>query len=151
LSNEDFDSWDEFLSQTMDKALDYGIDSIAVLDHIACAVSQNHNPTTTSSARVADLLMSHLDIADARQLPNSIFEFVNDTLQSCYPPEPRNMVHSTWMIRSLTRVFHACPNELVLNLVETVQDGMCTWISDEYRVLSQEEYVYDVSHILVIT
>jgi hypothetical protein len=88
--------------------------------------------------------MSHLDIADARQIPDSVFEFVNDTLQSSYPPEPRNMIHSLWMIRSLTNVVDACPNELTLNLLAAVQDGMCTWISDEYRVLSQEEYAYDV-------
>jgi hypothetical protein len=109
---------------------------IAVLDQIACIISRNHSPTLESSAHVTDLLMSHLDIADAHQIPDSVFKFVNDTLQSSYPLEPYDMIHSLWMIGSLMNVVDACPNELALNLLEAVQDGMCTWISDEYRVLS---------------
>jgi hypothetical protein len=128
----------------MNKALDYGVDSIAVLDHIAGLVSQNQSPTFTSSTRVADLLMSHLDMPDARQIPDAVMEFVNDTLRSSYPPEPRNKVTSMWMIRSLTRVIETCPSELAMNLLETVQDGMCTWISDEYQALNPEEYAFDV-------
>lgn len=144
LSSDDFNTWEDFLCHTINKALDYGIDSIAVLDAIAELVSQNQNPTFTSFTRVADLLLSHLDMPDARQIPDAVMEFVNDTLRYSYPPEPRNKVTSMWVIRSLTRVIETCPSELAMNLLESVQEGLCTWISDEYQALSQEEYTFDV-------
>ncbi|KAG2037799.1 hypothetical protein BDR03DRAFT_896321 [Suillus americanus] len=144
MANDEFDTWDNFLQHAVNKALDYGIDASAVLDRVAEIVSENPCPAYASSTRVADLLLTHLDMADTRQLPSYIFDFVNDTLQSTYPPEPRNKVTSIWMIQSLIRVVDACPAELRLNLLETLQEGISLWISDEFHVFNEDEYTGDL-------
>jgi hypothetical protein len=144
LDNDDFEVWDDFLRHAVDKALDYGVDSSTVLDHVASALSQNPTPAFTDSARIADLLLTHLEISDARQIPGGLFDFVNDTLLSTYPPEPRNKVTSSWLLRSLTRAIDACPAELALNLFETIQDGVSFWVSDSYEVFTDREYEDEV-------
>ncbi|OJA17207.1 hypothetical protein AZE42_00199 [Rhizopogon vesiculosus] len=144
MTSGEFETWDNFLQHAIDKALDYGVDSSAVLDRVAEIVSGNPCPAYASSTRVADMLLTHLDMADVRQLPSYIFDFVNDTLQSTYPPEPRNKVTSIWMVRSLIRVVDACPVELRLNLLETLQEGISLWISDEFHVFNEDEYTGDM-------
>ncbi|KAH7912528.1 hypothetical protein BJ138DRAFT_1112247 [Hygrophoropsis aurantiaca] len=144
LNNEDFETWNKFLNHTMNKALDYGVDAASVLDHVAEVISQNPCPAFASSTRVADLLLGHLEISDTRQLPSYVFDFVNDTLLSTYPPEPRNKITSIWLIRSLARIVDGCPSVLRMNLLETLQDGMATWISDDYRIFSEDEYTCDI-------
>ncbi|KAF8842180.1 hypothetical protein BDN67DRAFT_995787 [Paxillus ammoniavirescens] len=144
LSNDEFGTWDCFLKHAMNKANDSGVDEISVLDHVAEQVAQSPCPAFASSIRVADLILSHCEMGDARQLPCNIFDFVNDTLLSTYPPEPRNLKPCMWLIASLTRVVDACPVDFRLNLLEMIQDGVSTWLSDEYRVFTQEEYALDV-------
>ncbi|THG99683.1 hypothetical protein EW026_g2706 [Hermanssonia centrifuga] len=144
MKNDDLDEWDALLRLTMDRALDYGVDSITVVDQVAAAISAHHSPTHVSSTRIADLLLSHLDITDARHIPTGLFEFINDTLVSTYPPEPRNKVPSIWLLRTLTRTMDACPVEFAETLLELVQDGLCLWISDEYQSLDHSEYAMDV-------
>lgn len=145
LSNEDFDTWERLLCHGIEKALDYGFDAVSVLDHVAATISQNLDPTFTSATRIADLLLSHVDMTVARQIPEAIIEFVNETLRSSYPPEPRNTQLSMWMIRSLTRIVETCPAELILHLLEILEEGLCAWISDEHLALGVQEYAYDVS------
>jgi hypothetical protein len=145
LDNEDFELWDDFLWFTRNKAYDFGIDPITVLDHLAETISRHHTPAFVTSTRVADLLLTHLEISEARQIPEYLFGFVNDVFIATYPPEPRNKITSMWMIRTFTRVVDGCPGELCLGLLETMQDGMCTWVYDECEILSQEEYTFDVS------
>ena len=125
--------------------MDIGLDAVNVLDHVAEAVSHDCCPAFASSTRVADSLLSHLEISDARQVPDALFAFVGDVLVATYPPETRNKITSMWMIRSLTRVFDACPAELRLNLLGVVQDGLCVWIGDQREVITQEEYLFNVS------
>src|ERR1700722_1637944 len=144
LSNDDFRSWDELLCYTICQASDCGIDSAAVLDYVADIINQHSSLTFTSSVRVADLLMSRCELPEARQLTGSLLDLVNDALQSSYPPEPRNKVISMWMIRSLTRLIDTCPAEMAQALLEKMQDGLCLWVSDTFRILSQEEYAFDV-------
>lgn len=146
MTNEDLDEWDALLRLTVDRALDgrEGIDSVAVIDRVAAAISSRNCPTSLSSTRVADLLLSHLDFSEARSAPSELFEFVNDTLISSYPPEPRNKVPSTWLLRTLTRAMDACPNELQEELFETVQGGVSLWVSDQYCALDRKEYELDV-------
>lgn len=124
----------------MNKALDYGVESSTVLDQVASTVSQNPSPAFTDSARIADLLLTHLEIAEARQVPTDLFEFINDILVSTYPPEPRNKVTSIWLLRSLTRVIGACPQELALQLFEIIRDGVAVWVTDSFSVFNREEY-----------
>jgi len=132
----------------VNKALDYGVDCSTVLDQVAFTISQNPTPAFEDSARIADLLLTHLDISDARQMPSGLFDFVNDTLHSTYPPEPRNKITSSWLLRSLTRAIDACPIEFALNLLETIQDGVSLWISDSYDVFTEQEYEDEVMSLI---
>lgn len=144
LSNEEFSIWDGFLRHAMNKANDNGMDAMVVLDHVASVVAQSPCPAFASSTRIADLLLSHCEMNDIRELPTNIFELVNDTLLSTYPPEPRNLKPSMWLITSLTRAVDACPVDLRLSLLEAIQDGVGAWLSDEYRVFTRDEYALDV-------
>jgi len=80
LDNSDFEVWDEFLGYAMNKAFDYGIDASTVLDHVASTLSQNPTPAFTDSDRIADLLLTRLEIGDARQIPGGLFglTFIGD-------------------------------------------------------------------------
>lgn len=144
LSNDQFSVWDVFLRHTLNRANDSGTDAMVVLDHVAGVVARSPCPAFASSTRVADLLLSHCEMDDIRDLPSNLFELVNDTLLSTYPPEPRNLKPSMWLITSLTRAIDTCPVDLRLNLLETIQDGVGAWLSDEYRVFTRDEYALDV-------
>jgi hypothetical protein len=148
LDNNDFEMWDDFLGSAINKALDYGVDCSMVLDQVAFTISQNPTPAFEDSARIADLLLTHLDISDARQMPSGLFDFVNDILHSTYPPEPRNKITSSWLLRSLTRAIDACPVEFALSLLDTVQDGVSLWISDSYHVFTEQEYEDEVKSMI---
>ncbi|PCH40208.1 hypothetical protein WOLCODRAFT_136726 [Wolfiporia cocos MD-104 SS10] len=144
MSTDDVETWDRLLRATIAKALDDGIDSVSVIDQVAAQVSSYSIPTFSSSTRVADLLLSHLEITEARQVPVEVFEFVNNTLVSTYPPEPRNKVESLWLIRSLSRVIDTCPPELQLSIFDLLQDGLSLWIADDYQVFAMDVYAMDV-------
>ncbi|KAJ6585182.1 hypothetical protein B0H19DRAFT_1108667 [Mycena capillaripes] len=143
LSDSDHELWETFLGHGIDKALDYGLDAVTVVDHVAAAIAKEHNPTSTTALRVADALVSHLDMEEMRELPDALFEFVNDALRSSYPPEPRNKQHALWTLRTLARTVENCPPEHVLDLLRLIEDGVCIWLSDEHQALSEAEYSYD--------
>lgn len=144
MNDEDLDEWQAFLRFTVDRALDYGVDSVAVVDQIASVLSEQRSLGPPSSTRVADLLLSNLDIADARSLPSAVFDLTNNTLLSNYPPKPHGKVPSLWLLRTLTRAIDACPSEFVQQLLETLQDGLCQWIHDAQSTLTEDEYGMDV-------
>ena len=144
LNNDEFGVWDGFLRHTMNKANDNGTDAMMVLNHVAGLIARSPCPAFASSTRVADLLLSHCEMDDTRELPTNLFELVNDTLLSTYPPEPRNLKPSMWLIASLTRAVDTCPVDLRLSLLEAIQDGVGGWLSDEYCVFTRDEYGLDV-------
>ena len=144
LTNDEFGIWDGFLRHTMNKANDHGMDETLVLDHVASLVTRSPCPGFVSSTRLADFLLSHCEMEDIRQLPANVFELVNETLLSTYPLQPHNLKPSMWLIASLTRAIDTCPVDLRLSLLETTQDGIATWLSDEFRVFTRDEYTLDV-------
>ncbi|KAI1790163.1 hypothetical protein LXA43DRAFT_523662 [Ganoderma leucocontextum] len=144
MASEDIDAWDAFLRRAMDAALDHGIDATTLVDQIAGVIATNHSPSTPSAVRVADLLLSNVEIADARQVPMEVLEFTNDTLNSAYPPAPRHKVMCMWFVRSLTRVIDACPQELCFSMLELLVDGLRAWIGDDFQVCTEEEYAADI-------
>ncbi|KAJ6621847.1 hypothetical protein B0H10DRAFT_2214900 [Mycena sp. CBHHK59/15] len=139
----EYELWEAFLGHGIDKALDYGLDTVAVLDHVAANIVKEHNPTSTSASRVADLLLSQLNMEDVREIPETLFEFVNDTLRSSYPPEPRNKQQALWTLRTVVRMIEKCPQEHIIHLLLLMEEGLCTWVSDEHEALDETEYVYD--------
>lgn len=144
MTNEDVDEWKSFLRCTMDRALDFGIDSASVLDHVASKICGRPSLSAMSSVRVSELLLSNLEITDARSLPSSLFELVNDTSVNTYPPTTRNKVPCVWLLRTLTHSIDACPTELIEQLLYSVQDGVSCWIRDEQSILLEDEYDMDV-------
>ncbi|KAJ6475044.1 hypothetical protein C8R47DRAFT_1143351 [Mycena vitilis] len=144
LDDSDYELWDAFLGHGIDKALDYGLDAVAVVEHVAALIVKEHNPTSTTACRVADALLSHVEMDDVRELPEALLEFVNDALRSCYPPEPRNTQHALWTLRTVSRIIGTCPTELALGLLVLLEDGLCTWVSDDHQTLTEGEYAYDI-------
>jgi hypothetical protein len=144
MANDELDEWKTFLQFTVDRALDYGVDSISVLDHVAALITGKPSLSSANATRVSELLLCNLDIADARSLPSALFELINDTLVNTYPPTTPNKVPSLWLLRTLTRSIDACPVELLEQLLEILQEGMCQWILDEQCVLTGDEYGMDV-------
>ena len=99
LRTEDDAQWGELFEQVISKAYDYSLDSQTVLDNITTFISANQTPTSEiSSTHAAELLISHLDIVEAREIPEVLVGFVNDTMRSIYPPEPRNKPLSLWLV-----------------------------------------------------
>ncbi|KAF7980462.1 hypothetical protein HWV62_37928 [Athelia sp. TMB] len=162
LTNDDFTAWDTFLAYAMSKApaygldpsavLDevartapaYGLDPSAVLDEVARTVAQNPTPAFADAARIADQLLTQLELADARELPADLLEFANDVLTATYPPAPRSKVTASWLLRALTRALSACPRELALQMLEIVRDGVAVWVADAFAVFDAQEYEDDV-------
>ncbi|KAH9949823.1 hypothetical protein B0H21DRAFT_819758 [Amylocystis lapponica] len=144
MSSGDLDVWDALLRFAVSKAIDVGRHSIDLLERVASQIWAHHAPTHASSLRIADLLLSHLEVNDAREVPADVFEFVNDALIVSYPPEPRNKVASLWLMRTLTRVIDTCPLALLVGTLRLAEAGLSTWIKDECTVFTEDEYTMDI-------
>ncbi|KAL4251214.1 hypothetical protein ABKN59_006305 [Abortiporus biennis] len=135
MSNRHLEQWQEMLQYTIDKALDYGVDTVTVLDHLSSTILNNTSSTTLmtcSSLRTADTILSYfIDeskqtpdtvLTELRQIPSDILTFVNQTLLATYPPplldehsddfqkkesESRKWF-SVWLLRSITRMIEGC-------------------------------------------
>lgn len=142
MSTEDLHSWETMLQFCLGRALDEGADSARVLDHVAGTIASTHIPTGASATRAADLLLGHLETPS--EAP-ALLGFVNDTLVSTYPPEPRNKVTSMWLVRTVTRVVETCPVKMLGELLGALHEGLSVWVADQYRVFTVEEYAFDVS------
>ncbi|KAI9465049.1 hypothetical protein BJY52DRAFT_1209886 [Lactarius psammicola] len=141
MSTEDLDAWDATLQSCLGRVLDEGADPARVLDHVAGTIASTHIPTGASAARAADLLLGHLEMPS--EAP-ALLEFVNDTLVSTYPPEPRNKVVSMWLMRTVTRVVETCPVRMLRDLLGALQEGLSVWVADQYQVFTPEEYTFDI-------
>lgn len=104
LSDEELSTWERFLTYVVNRGFNvWGFECISVVDNIASKIQEKCNPTFTSFARIADMLMAsvHGAFQDIVELPVNLMEFVADTLNQSYPPSPSTGFSSTWMIRSL--------------------------------------------------
>ena len=144
IEGEDLDNWDVLLRKAIDAALDHGIDATSLVEQVAGVVATNQSPSTISAVRVAELLLSNIEVAEARQVPTETIEFANDTLNASYPPEPKDKVKCMWLIRALTRVIDMCPQNVCLPVLELLVDGISTWVTDDYQICSEDEYSVDV-------
>ncbi|THH20532.1 hypothetical protein EW146_g848 [Bondarzewia mesenterica] len=144
MSNDDLDAWEATLRFCMEKSLDEGVESLRILNHVAGAILSTHIPTSASSTRVIDILLSHFEISEVSEIPGALLELANDTLQSTYPPEPRNKITSLWLIRTVTRMVDTCPIDLLNYVLQAIQEGVATWIADAYGVFTHDEYSFDI-------
>lgn len=94
--------------------------------------------------------MSHLDMKEIREIPETLMEFVNTTMRLTYPPKLGNQDISRWMIRTLTNVIEQCPTALASRLLELMQEGVCVWVSDERGVWSADDYEYEVCFVWAV-
>ncbi|KAH9060473.1 hypothetical protein EDB87DRAFT_1616129 [Lactarius vividus] len=141
MNTEDLDAWEAMLQSCMGRVLDEGADPARVLDHVAGTIASTHIPTGASATRAADLLLGHLETPS--EAP-ALLEFVNDTLVSTYPPEPRNKVVSMWLMRTVTRMVEMCPVRMLRELLGALQEGLSVWVADQYQVFTAEEYAFDI-------
>ncbi|KAL4265394.1 Telomere-associated protein Rif1 N-terminal domain-containing protein [Pleurotus pulmonarius] len=137
--------WENLLTYAVNSALDYGHEAGHVLDQVAGAIMRSYDPTSSTIVRIADILLSQLNIAEARELPCTLLQFVNEALLSSYPPEPRNTVHIMWVVRTLTDVLESCPLEMVMELMDLVGEGLAVWVTDECSALPLDDYAYNIA------
>ena len=148
MGTEDLDAWDATLQSCLGRVLDEGADTARVLDHVAGTIASTHIPTGASATRAADILLGHLETP--HEAP-ALLGFVNDTLVSTYPPEPRNKVASMWLMRTVKKVVGTCPGRMLREVVAALQEGLSVWVADQYRVFTAEEYAFDVGGSLFLT
>jgi len=146
LASEDYNLWEDLLAYTTSKILDHGLDSSTVLDSIASFVSAFQIPGTHSylSTRLADLLLSHLDAQEMRNIPQALVDLVSDTMRSDYPPDPKDKPVMRWLARSLMTLVEKCPTEFCLQILQAVQEGVSLWLGDECGAWDEAEMNYDV-------
>lgn len=140
LDSDGSNLWQKLLKFGINKALDYGVDAVTFIDKVAENISQRSDPTCMSSGFVVDTLLNQVDICDAREVPDGLVEYVNETLRSSYPPQPRNKPSLSWMLRTLSNTIDKCPKELLWGLLEGIQEGLSIWILDEDQALPGIEY-----------
>ncbi|KAJ6525284.1 hypothetical protein DFH09DRAFT_1416643 [Mycena vulgaris] len=154
LSDSDFVLWDSFLEYAIEKGFDYSLDAVNVLEHVAGIIAKAHNPASTTASRIVDTLLNHflsIDSEAVRELPETLFEFTNDTLRSSYPPEPRNTQQAQWTLRSVARAVELCPPELLMDLLRLIEDGICVWVSDAHQAFNDEDYAYNTVNLYEVT
>ncbi|KAF9049517.1 hypothetical protein BDZ89DRAFT_940901, partial [Hymenopellis radicata] len=144
---DDFKDWETLLIFGVDKALDDGTDVVQFVDSVCDNIAQNFDPTDVSAIRIADFLMCSLQdyIADARSVPSSLMDFVNDALRAGYPPDRISTTWCVWTIRTLAVFLQFVPASLCFDLLDKVQEGISIWISDERKCLAQDVYAVEVS------
>ena len=138
--------WEDLLTYTTNKALDHGVDSAIILDSIADFVSSFQTPgaSPTSSIRLVDNLLSHLESSEMRDIPQNLLELVSDTMRATYPPEPRNKGIAMWLVRSLMGVVENCPVEFCMSVLRTLKESLCMWLADECGAWTEDQFTYDV-------
>jgi len=117
--------------------LDDGRDAACVLDYLTSTIASTHILTGAS----ATLLLGHLDAPSDTPV---LLGFVNDTLVSTYPPEPRNNVVSMWLICAAMRVVDTCPVKRLCEVVGSLQDGLSVWVADQHQVLTRKRSMWVV-------
>jgi hypothetical protein len=167
LSPEDVTRWQALLEHAVNKALDYGHDAVGVLDALASSIAHHNSPISSSpspihstsvtrwsspartATRLVELLLSYLQhhIADTRDMPEGLLEFVGDTLREVYPPTPRDTIVYMWAVRAVMQLIEHCPRELVATLLCGIGEGLGLWIGDACKAWSEEELEYDVSFL----
>lgn len=142
LNDEELSIWESLLKYVMNLAEDDGMDIIHEVDSIACTIQQKCNPTFTSLVRIADMLITSVlessrnaVFQEITELPDNLVDFIADTLNQSYPPSPSTGFSSAWMIRSIQWLLNSCPDHLYLDLLETLQESVVRWISDEQSAL----------------
>ena len=145
MSSEDLDAWDVTLQVCLAHVLNDSGEATRVLDHHMGTIVSMHIPTGASAMCMAELLLSYLDSPPDTL---ALLGFVNDMLMSMYPPEPQNKVASMWLIHAAMRVMDMCPVKKLCEVVTALQEGLSDWVMDQYRVLTVEEYTFDVHGFL---
>lgn len=140
LSADQLREWEECLDLAINQALDCGVEVTTVLNRIA---SRMHADVSypASIVRVADILLTRID--DTCQLPTDLLDMVNDVLLRSYPPSPREVVKSIWILRTLTNLVSACEDSAE-TLFRNIWQGVSVWIADECKAVG-DEYVPEAS------
>ncbi|KAF5382309.1 hypothetical protein D9757_008473 [Collybiopsis confluens] len=133
LSDDELSTWERFLTFIVNQGCDNGCDAVTIMDTIARRLQRKCNPTFTCLVRIADMLMSHLEtqFMEITALPENVVDFIADSLNQSYPPAPSTGLFASWMMRSLGRLINVCPDALYLDFIDSLQDSLILWITDE--------------------
>lgn len=144
LDNDELRIWEGLVGVGIEKARDDGITDSDALSKIAEHISQ---PTSSSCARAAEILLRKCRLSEDEELPFHLIELIATTLRSSYPPAPAEITSSLWMIRALGELIDGCPPTLLYQLLENLVDGISVWVADETEIMSPVEGYGDVSFL----
>ncbi|KAI9449835.1 hypothetical protein F5148DRAFT_1338704 [Russula earlei] len=117
MNTEDLDAWDATLQVCLARALDDGGDTTRMLDHLASTIASTH---ITYPDRL---------VGDARRRAPA------------WSRRGANRRPGTaWIRERHTRA----PSRSCARLSVPMQEGLSVWVADQYRVLTVEEYTFDV-------
>ncbi|TFK69534.1 hypothetical protein BDN72DRAFT_959500 [Pluteus cervinus] len=152
LTSDDLTIWEEFLTHTIGKGLDCGNDTLTVLDNVAEIIQRHRGGNNIlASARVADLLLSQVDLTDVQDSPKALVEYTGEVLVTTYPPHDSNNLWTMWLIRSVVQAIGAASSPVLDEILQTWQDGLWLWITDAERacVDSKDDLITLYEAILV--
>ena len=172
MSDPDLAEWEAMLQYCVVKGLDRGQSSFYVLELVAKGVERSHFQMylslirlfflqliviynrLTSAVRVAEMLLSQLDFAEAdaaTEYPGTLVDIVHDILDSSYPPEPRNKTISFWLVRAVLNFIDNCDPSWLEDVLYCMERGLCAWLTDECNVLQSNEYNAEVSFLICLS
>ncbi|PPR07765.1 hypothetical protein CVT24_003715 [Panaeolus cyanescens] len=155
VTGDDFTFWSEFFeSYVVSKALDYGVESYAVVDKLTSFVLDNQTPGHVPGAlRFVEYLLSYMDPQDMREVPANLLDLVSQTMHAAYPPESRKMQIASWLMRSLSSLIEGCPDQFIVRVLEILEEPLVLWIQDEWAAWTADLAAYDTDplyqHILI--
>lgn len=131
--------WESLFEHAVTIAATVGRDCSNLLDDIASAI-----PRGVFTPLVADALINKLELDELREVPIHLFEQVDAAMRAAYEATESDCIPAIWVIRSITQMVGACPKELFVDMLVTMQDGLFCWLADENGRLGEDDYNAEV-------
>lgn len=84
-------------------------------------------------------------------IPRNFTSLLKTVLETSYPPSNSNKVVSMWLLRSLQSVLSKFTASLAIEILETIQAGLCLWLSDDCAIFTDDEFSNDIMPLFQTT
>ncbi|KAG6829469.1 hypothetical protein H0H92_004431 [Tricholoma furcatifolium] len=144
----EFELWDGVLGCSIRMAASDGVEPFMAMDRLFIRLGEQGISARRSNvvARLVAFprgvlaIMSLVDLSGCSALPQPLLSVINQSLVSNYPPRPELLTTCLEVIRLLHRIIHGVPQELLVDLLCSVEKGVCCWIGDEKEVMLTREH-----------
>ena len=91
--------------------------------------------------------MRQVNISGYKKLDSHLFKLVDEVLSKSYPPLPEFLTTCIDLLCVAGELIATCPDRMLLDLIKSIQGGLCFWIQDEDGVLLETEQNIIVRHL----